>query len=106
METLSGRAKYYIASDNLEGETWRGRITAEHILQAIRDERQPFVWNQQTKTGTVFHLLGCVYEHGKVGVTCISDSIPQAEKLFANVKASLDELAASISISDVSISDE
>ena len=32
--------------------------------------------------GIVFHLLGCLSEHGKVGLTAVARSVPEARALY------------------------
>ncbi|MGC9505140.1 peptide ligase PGM1-related protein, partial [Baaleninema sp.] len=43
-----------------------------------------------TETGTVFHLMGCLSEFGKLGLTTIGNSPEEADKLFDEVVAALD----------------
>ena len=35
-----------------------------------------------TQQGVVFHLMGALSEFGKLGVMCVADTIPAAEKLY------------------------
>ena len=41
------------------------------------------------ESGSVFHLLGCLSEHGKLGMTCIGRSAQEAEQVYARTKARL-----------------
>jgi hypothetical protein len=34
-----------------------------------------------TRTGVTLHLLGALREHGKMGATCIADSLEEADAL-------------------------
>jgi hypothetical protein len=43
-----------------------------------------------TETGTVFHLMGCLSEFGKLGLTSIGDSPQQAEEIYNQVEKVLD----------------
>ena len=38
---------------------------------------------------SVFQLLGCLSEHGKLGMTCIGRSAAEAEQVYARTKAEL-----------------
>jgi len=95
MTTESGQTKCYVTNDNVECEEWKGKLTIEKVLQQVKEGREPFIWNDKSKTGTVFHLLGPLDQYGKVGITCVHDSVAQAHKLFDQVEASLHELAKS-----------
>lgn len=83
-----GRAKYYIATDNLQKEQYRGLLPND-LMDIIALHRLHF--DTSTETGTVFHLMGCLSEFGKLGVTCIGNSLPQAEGLYQRLKKALDE---------------
>ena len=39
--------------------------------------------------GSVFHLLGCLSEFGKLGMTCIGRSPAEAEAVYAATEAQL-----------------
>lgn len=83
-----GRAKYYIATDNLQKEQYRGLLPND-LMDIIALHQLHF--DSSTETGTVFHLMGCLSEFGKLGVTCIGNSLQQAEELYQRLKKALDE---------------
>jgi hypothetical protein len=62
-----GREKYYIATDNLQKERYRGYAPGFNGYH--RHHRLHF--DSSTKTGNVFHLMGSLSEFGKLGVTSI-----------------------------------
>lgn len=41
-----------------------------------------FLFNGETKTGVVFHLLGALQEFGKCGITAVGNSEDQAKQLY------------------------
>jgi PGM1 C-terminal domain len=43
-----------------------------------------------TETGTVFHLMGCLSQFGKLGLTSIGDSLQEAEDIYNKVTKVLD----------------
>ncbi len=43
------------------------------------------------ETGTVFHLMGCLSQFGKLGLTSIGDSPQQAEDIYNKVVKVLDD---------------
>ena len=83
-----GRPKYYVASDNLHKERYRGLLPRD-LMDIIAHHRLHF--DTSTETGSVFHLMGCLSEFGKVGLTSIGDSLPQAEEIYNKVVKVLDE---------------
>lgn len=83
-----GRPKYYIATDNLQKDRYRGLLPND-LMDIIAHHRLHF--DSGTETGTVFHLMGCLSEFGKLGLTSIGDSPQQAEDIYNKVVKVLDE---------------
>ncbi|NDJ22440.1 carboxylate-amine ligase [Nostoc sp. B(2019)] len=83
-----GRPKYYIATDNLQKDRYRG-LLANDLMDIIAHHRLHF--DSGTETGTVFHLMGCLSQFGKLGLTSIGDSPQQAEEIYNKVVKVLDE---------------
>ena len=85
--TKDGRPKYYIASDNLQKEAYRGLLPND-LMDIIAKERLHF--DSSTCTGTVFHLMGALSEFGKLGLTSIGNSRAEAKEIYDRVEAVLD----------------
>jgi hypothetical protein len=83
-----GRDKYYIATDNLQKDRYRGLLPND-LMDIVTKHRLHF--DSSTKTGNVFHLMGALSEFGKLGLTSIGDSLQQAEDLYNQVIKVLDE---------------
>lgn len=83
-----GRQKYYIATDNLQKDRYQGLLPND-LMDIIAYNRLHF--DTSTETGTVFHLMGCLSEFGKLGLTSIGDSLQQAEQIYNKVVKVLDE---------------
>jgi hypothetical protein len=83
-----GRPKYYIATDNLQKDRYRGLLPND-LMDVIAHHRLHF--DTGTETGTVFHLMGCLSEFGKLGLTSIGDSPQQAKEIYHRVVKVLDE---------------
>ena len=83
-----GRPKYYVATDNLQKDRYRGLLPND-LMDIIAYHRLNF--DTGTETGTVFHLMGCLSEFGKLGLTSIGDSPQQAEDLYQKVVKVLDD---------------
>ncbi|HIK16562.1 MAG TPA: carboxylate-amine ligase [Leptolyngbyaceae cyanobacterium M33_DOE_097] len=85
-----GRAKYYIATDNFQKDSYRGLLPND-LMDIIALHQLHF--DTSTETGAVFHLMGCLSEFGKLGITCIGNSMQQAESIYHRLSNALDEEA-------------
>lgn len=83
-----GNPKYYIATDNLQKERYRGLLPSD-LMDIIVQHHLHF--DTTTETGTIFHLMGCLSEFGKLGLTCIGNSPQQAKEVYNKVISVLDE---------------
>jgi hypothetical protein len=83
-----GRSKYYIATDNLQNDRYRGLLPND-LMDIIADHQLHF--DSTTETGTIFHLMGCLSEFGKLGLTSIGNSAQQAQDIYNKVIQGLDE---------------
>jgi len=83
-----GVEKYYLATDNLSSPAYRGLLPEDFmdILAATGVGFDPV-----TETGAVFHMIGALSQHGKVGVTAIGDSPGEAEAAYGRVVAAFDQ---------------
>ncbi|MEM7715079.1 MAG: peptide ligase PGM1-related protein [Cyanobacteria bacterium P01_A01_bin.68] len=85
-----GQSKYYIATDNLHKDSYQGLLPND-LMDIIAHHRLHF--DTGTETGTVFHLMGCLSQFGKLGLTCIGDSLQEAEDIYNKVTNVLDKEA-------------
>ncbi|MBF1999226.1 MAG: carboxylate-amine ligase [Synechococcales cyanobacterium M58_A2018_015] len=83
-----GCPKYYIATDNLHKPDYTGLIPSD-LMDIIAQHHLHF--NSTTETGTVFHLIGCLSEFGKLGLTSIGNSPQEAQAIYDRVIQALDE---------------
>lgn len=72
--------KFYTATDNCASGCLRGRTPGEVMRTA---DRLGIGFDAGRRTGNVFHLLGAIPEHGKLGFTSIGDSREEADELHA-----------------------
>lgn len=78
---MSGnQPKFYTATDNCHSSCLAGRTPGEVMRTA---DRLGVGFDAQRRTGNVFHLLGAIPEHGKLGFTSIGDSREEADELHA-----------------------
>jgi hypothetical protein len=83
-----GQAKYYMATDNLHNDAYQGLLPSD-LMDMIA--RHNLHFNSTTETGTVFHLIGCLSEFGKLGLTSIGNTPQEAEAIYNNVIHILDQ---------------
>jgi hypothetical protein len=77
-----GRAKSYLATDNLKSPALVGRQPQEVIDQV---DRLGLGYDHRRRTGATLHLLGALREYGKMGVTCIGDTEEEARRRYREV---------------------
>jgi hypothetical protein len=82
-----GVPKYYVASDNVESDRYRGLLPND-LMDIIAQHHLNF--HSTTETGTVFHLMGCLSEFGKLGLTSIGNSPQHAEEIYQQTVQALD----------------
>ncbi len=85
--SLSGRPKYYMATDNLRAATYRG-VLPEDLIDIVTNNALHY--SHRTESGVLFHLIGALSEYGKLGLTVIANSPEEVEDLYART---LDVLA-------------
>ncbi|AFZ46481.1 protein of unknown function DUF201 [Cyanobacterium stanieri PCC 7202] len=81
------KAKYYIASDNLQKPNYHGLLPND-LMDIVTKHRLHF--DSSTKTGTIFHLMGALSEFGKLGLTSIGNSPEEARDIYKNIETVLD----------------
>ncbi len=82
-----GQPKYYVASDNLHRAHYQGLLPHD-LMDIIAHHRLHF--DTSTETGTIFHMMGCLSEFGKVGLTSIGNSLAEAQEIYRRVEDVLD----------------
>ncbi|MCE7875135.1 carboxylate-amine ligase [bacterium CPR1] len=84
----AGVPKYYVASDNLESQAYKGLLPEDLIDITTYTGLH---YNSSTNTGAVFHMIGALSEYGKLGVTCVADSPDEAQALYDQTLETLDK---------------
>lgn len=85
--TPAGQPCCYHASDNLQSDAYRGLVPDDLIDIAVSHGLH---WDGATRQGVMFHMIGALSEHGKLGTVCISDSLQGAGRLYEEVVRMLD----------------
>ncbi len=85
--TGRGDARFYVATDSLRSERYRG-LMVDDLLDIAAVHRLHY--RPWTDTGTVFHLTGALSQFGKVGITAIGQTLRDAQEHFDAVREVLD----------------
>jgi hypothetical protein len=88
--TRAGAPRCYYATDNLGRDCYR-QLTPDDVIEVAIEKGMHF--DPATQCGVAFSLLGCVSEHGKLGMTAIGGTHAAARALYAQAVAALDRAA-------------
>ncbi|MEL6385427.1 MAG: peptide ligase PGM1-related protein, partial [Cyanobacteria bacterium J06626_18] len=58
------------------------------LMDIIMGEQLHF--NSIEGVGVAFHLMGCLSEYGKLGLTCVGNTPEEAEQIYEQVVSALD----------------
>ena len=89
--SLSGRAKYYMATDNLRSGSYRG-ILPEDLFDIV--SMNGLHYSHRTESGVLFHMIGAVSEFGKLGMTVIGNDPVEVDDLYDRAIGVLDAEAS------------
>jgi pheganomycin biosynthesis PGM1-like protein len=89
----SGRQKAFVASDHLMNDAYRG-LTPDDLFDIVA--RRGLHFDQSRQTGVVFHMLANLAENGQVGLTAVGDSPQDADEVYRQAVAVLDEEASAL----------
>ena len=73
--TRAGKEKHLVATDHLESPTLRG-LSIDDLFDIVA--RNGLHFDQVSQTGVVFHMISCLTEEGRVGLTAVGDTPGQA----------------------------
>jgi len=90
--TPDGHEKHLVATDHLESETLRGLVIAD-LFDIVARHRLHFDHSRQA--GIVFHMISCLTEHGRVGLTAVGDTPAEAARRYHDAERILLEEARS-----------
>jgi PGM1 C-terminal domain len=84
--TPTGSSKYLVATDHLEDERLRA-LTVTDLFDIVVNKGLHF--DQSRRTGVVFHMLSCLTECGRVGMTAVGDSAEHAQQIYEQAQSVL-----------------
>jgi hypothetical protein len=70
-----GNEKHLVATDHLESDDLRA-LSVDDLFDAVA--RHQLHFDQSTQTGVVFHMISCLSECGRIGLTAVGDTAAQA----------------------------
>ena len=74
-----GRPRRYVATDNIKDLSLVGRTPAD-VIAAVDEAGLAF--DAATGCGATLHLLGALRPHGKMGCTCVAETLDEAEAMY------------------------
>jgi hypothetical protein len=75
----NGDHKYYLFTDNLQDERFKGLTPYDLMEIAIFNKLH---YDHTKEEGVMFHLIGALSQYGKIGVVCIASSLERAEHFY------------------------
>jgi len=88
--TRFGKEKYLVATDHLESESLRG-LSLDDLFDIVA--RHGLHFDQARQAGVVFHMISCLTEHGRVGLTAVGDTPEEADAVYRKAEQVLLEEA-------------
>jgi hypothetical protein len=89
-ETPRGEPKCFVATDHLESPAYRG-LTHEDLFDMAVVHGLHF--DQSRQQGVVFHMMNALEALGLVGLTAVGNTHAEADALYAQAVATLDNVA-------------
>ena len=85
--TPAGEPRYYVATDNLHESRYEGLSPDDLVAIAVEQELH---FRGSSQQGVVFHLIGALQGHGKLGMVCIGADRARARRLYDRTVEVLD----------------
>jgi hypothetical protein len=79
--TPRGQQKCFVASDHEESPFYRV-FTPDDLFDIVA--RRGLHFDQSRQTGVVLHMLAALGSHGRMGLTAVADTQPEADALYAH----------------------
>ncbi len=84
--TPSGSSKYLVATDHFEDDRLKA-LTVTDLLDIVVNHGLHF--DQARRTGVVFHMLSCLTERGRIGLTAVGDTPEDAQRIYEKAQSVL-----------------
>jgi len=86
--TANGQTRYYFCSDNLKSDKYKGLTPHDLIDIAMMNDLH---YDGTLQEGVMFHMIGALSQHGKLGVICIGSSAERAIMFYDRIVSVLDK---------------
>ena len=77
--TPRGNEKHLVATDHLESELLKGLVPAD-LFDIVA--RHGLHFDQSRQVGVVFHMISCLTENGRLGLTAVGDTPAEADRRY------------------------
>jgi hypothetical protein len=77
--TAGGNKRFYFASDNVSSEKYKGLTPDDLIDISMYHE---LMYDGAAQEGVMFHLVGALSEHGKLGLVCVGSTPERAKEYY------------------------
>ncbi|HET6561894.1 MAG TPA: peptide ligase PGM1-related protein [Marmoricola sp.] len=77
--TPRGHEKHLVATDHLEADQLRG-LVPQDLFDIVA--RHGLHFDPSREVGVVFHMISCLTEHGRVGLTAVGDTPAEADRRY------------------------
>jgi hypothetical protein len=84
--TPGGTPKYLVATDHLEDDRLKV-LTVDDLFDVVVQHGLHF--DQAGRTGVVFHMISCLTECGRIGMTAVGDSPEEAWRIYQEAESVL-----------------
>jgi len=92
--TPRGHEKHLVATDHLESDQLKGLMPAD-LFDIVA--RHGLHFDQSRQVGIVFHMISCLTERGRIGLTAVGDSAEEADRRYREAqRVVLEEARASV----------
>ena len=82
--TPRGHEKHLVATDHLESGLLRG-LALPDLFDIVA--RHGLHFDQSRQVGIVFHMISCLTEHGRIGLTAVGDTPTEADRRYRDAEA-------------------
>ena len=86
-----GDLKHYVATDHLDSPDYAA-LTPDDLLDVVADRH--LGWDAERETGIALHMVSALAVAGRIGLTAIGDTPPEARALYYELKQALDSVAS------------
>jgi hypothetical protein len=92
--TPRGHEKHLVATDHLESDQLRGLVPSD-LFDIVA--RHGLHFDESRQVGIVFHMISCLTEHGRIGLTAVGDAAREADERYrAAQRILLDEAGLAV----------